>query len=101
MKLFVRYLKVAQDKTINGDLSSAQLFIKHYKWIYMADRNNQDPLKDDMTSKGHGRQGIDKAPGEETAQDMQDVVAETQRGKNKVDGDPTQESDQPIEQERD
>ena len=66
----------------------------------MADRNNQDPLKDDMTSKGHGRQGTDKAPGEETPQDTQNVVQETQRGKNKVDGDPSQESDQPIDQGR-
>jgi len=67
----------------------------------MADRNqknNIDPLKDDMTSKGHGRQGVDKAPGEETAQDMENVVSDTQRGKNKVDGDPSRESDQPIDQ---
>ena len=63
----------------------------------MADRNqknNFDTLKDDMTAKGHDRQGIDKAPGEETAQDTQNVVADTQRGKNKVDGDPSKESDQ-------
>ena len=66
----------------------------------MTDRNNQDPLKDDMTSKGHGPQGIDKAPGEETSQDLQNVVQKTQRGKNKVDGDPTQPSDQPIEQQK-
>ena len=67
----------------------------------MADRNqknNFDPLKDDMTGKGHDRQGIDKAPGEETAEDTQNVVADTQRGKNKVDGDPSKESDQPIDQ---
>jgi len=67
----------------------------------MADRNNQAPLKDNMTSKGHGPQGTDKAPGEETSQDLQNVVQETQKGKNKVDGDPTKESDQPIEQGRD
>ena len=67
----------------------------------MADRNqknNFDPLKDDMTGKGHDRQGNDKAPGEETAQDTQNVVADTQRAKNKVDGDRSKESDQPIEQ---
>lgn len=65
----------------------------------MNDRNqDKNPLKDDITSKGHDRQGVDKAPGEETAQDMQNVVSETQRGKNKVDGDPSKESDQPIEQ---
>jgi len=67
----------------------------------MDKRNDRDPLKDDMTSKGHGRQGTDKAPGEETSQDLQNVVQETQKGKNKVDGDPTKESDQPIEQGRD
>jgi hypothetical protein len=61
-------------------------------------QNNFDPLKDDMTSKGHSRQGIDKAPGEETAQDTENVVADTQKGKNKVDGDPSRESDQPIDQ---
>ncbi|MGZ3881698.1 MAG: hypothetical protein ACXVBF_10190 [Flavisolibacter sp.] len=61
----------------------------------MADRSNQDPLKDDMTGKGHGKQGVARAPGEETSQDLQNVVQETQKGKNKVDGDPTQESDQP------
>ena len=66
----------------------------------MDNRNDRDPLKDDMTSKGHGRQGVDKAPGEETSQDLQNVTQETQRGKNKNDGDPTQKSDQPIEQGR-
>lgn len=64
------------------------------------DQNNRTDLKDDMTGKGHGPQGIDKAPGEETAQDMENVVAETQRGKNKVDGDPSKESDRPIDQSR-
>ncbi len=64
------------------------------------DQNTRNDLKDDMTSKGHDRQGIDKAPGEETAQDMENVVSDTQRGKNKVDGDPSKESDQPIDQSR-
>ena len=67
----------------------------------MDNRNDRDPLMDNVTSKGHGRQGVDKAPGEQTSQDLQNVVQETQRGKNKVDGDPTKESDQPIEQGRD
>ena len=67
----------------------------------MPDRNKQnhsDALKDDMASKGHDRQGIDKAPGEETANDTENVVSDTQRGKNKVDGDPSSESDKPIDQ---
>jgi hypothetical protein len=68
----------------------------------MPDRNqqNRNTMQDDMTSKGHGRQGVDKAPGEETAQDAQNVTQETQRGKNKVDGDPSKASDQPIDQSR-
>jgi hypothetical protein len=69
----------------------------------MSDHNQQgkqNALQDDMTGKDHGRQGIDKAPGEESAQDMENVVADTQRGKNKVDGDPDRKSDQPIEQSR-
>jgi hypothetical protein len=68
----------------------------------MSDRKQEgsfSPLKDDQTSKGHSRQGIDKAPGEETANDMENVVADTQKGKNKVDGDPSQESDRPVEQQ--
>ncbi len=67
----------------------------------MSDRNqknNRDVLQDDKTSKTHGAQGTDKAPGEETAQDKQNFVQETQRGKNKEDGDPSQESDRPIDQ---
>jgi hypothetical protein len=32
---------------------------------------------------------IDKAPGEETALDTENVAAETQKDKNKVDGDPS------------
>lgn len=63
-------------------------------------KNNRNAMKDDMTSKGHGPQGIDKAPGEEIAQDTQNVIQETQRGKNKVDGNPSKESDQPIDQSR-
>jgi hypothetical protein len=69
----------------------------------MSDHNQQgkqNPLQDDMTNKGHDRQGIEKAPGEETAQNMENVVADTQRGKNKVDGDPARKSDQPTEQSR-
>ena len=49
--------------------------------------------------RGHGPQGVDKAPGEETAQDIENVVAQTQKGKNKVDSDPSKRSDQPIENE--
>ena len=54
---------------------------------------------EELTNKGRGPQGIDKIPGEETSQDTENVVAQTQKGKNKVDGDPSKESDQPIEKE--
>lgn len=65
----------------------------------MDNKNQQKDRPDDMTSKHHDRQGIDKAPGEETAGDLSNVVYETQKGKNKVDGDPSKESDQPIDSE--
>ena len=69
----------------------------------MREQNNQ-PLSsgrnaDNKTGKTHGPQGIDKAPGEEPSGDTENVVAQTQKGKNKVDGDPSKEADQPIENE--
>lgn len=48
-------------------------------------------------NKGHGPQGIDKAPGEETPQDIVPFTQESQKGK-KVDADPEQESDKPAPQ---
>ncbi len=66
----------------------------------MQERNNQQSNRpDDMTGKNNDRQGIDKAPGEETAGNTENVVSETQKGKNKVDGDMSKESDRPLEQE--
>ena len=49
----------------------------------------------EMANSGRGAQGVDKAPGEETAQGTDNPVADTQKAKNKVDGDPSQPSDQP------
>ncbi len=66
----------------------------------MSDRNKDNferDMPDNKTAQGHGRQGNDKAPGEETPKDTQNVVQDTQKGKNKVDGDPTQKSDQPVD----
>ena len=54
---------------------------------------------DDHTGRGHGPDGVDKAPGEETSEDLENVVAKTQRGKIKDDGDPDEEADKPIDQE--
>ena len=53
----------------------------------------------DKTNKGRGPQGIDKAPGEETPQNNEQFVAQTQKGKNKVDGDLSQESDRPLDEQ--
>jgi hypothetical protein len=69
----------------------------------MREQNNR-PIStgrdsENFPGKGHGAQGIDKAPGEESSQDTENVVVQTQKGKNKVDGDPSLESDQPIENE--
>ncbi len=69
----------------------------------MREQNNR-PLSSDRNSenlagRGHGPQGNDKAPGEETSQDTENVVAQTQKGKTKVDGDPSNKPDQPIENE--
>lgn len=61
----------------------------------------QQPEKsnaDQAANKGHGPQGIDKAPGEETPQDNVQFTQETQKGK-KVDADPEQESDKPLQQQ--
>ena len=54
----------------------------------------------DKTGPHRGGQGVDKAPGEEQREGpIENVKADTQQGKNKVDGDPSQKSDQPIENE--
>ena len=49
----------------------------------------------DMANKGRGGQGIDKAPGEETAQNLENMKSETQQGK-KVDRDFTQSNEEPL-----
>lgn len=71
------------------------------KRIFMNDKENEKHLNNpsEMTGAHRDRQGIDKAPGEEQREgEIENVVADTQKGKNKVDGDPSQESDQPITQ---
>lgn len=67
----------------------------------MQDEQNKQSLNNpnDMTGEHRDRQGIDKAPGEEQREGaIENVVSDTQKGKNKVDGDPMEESDQPIDQ---
>ena len=64
----------------------------------MSDRNqSNDRATDALTGKGRGMQGIDKAPGEEPAQSTGQFIEQTQRGRNKNDGDPTRESDKPLD----
>ena len=61
---------------------------------HTSDRNNAN----EAANRGHGPQGVDKAPGEETSQDNVPFTQESQKGK-KVDADPTQESDKPASQQ--
>lgn len=49
-----------------------------------------------LSSPGHGPQGIDKAPGEETSQDNVQFSKEALKGK-KVDRDPSKEKDEPLD----
>jgi hypothetical protein len=68
----------------------------------MEDKNsktNKDgkPFISHLDTPGHGPQGVDKAPGEEDSEDNVQFTQETQKGK-KVDGDPSQETDRPINQ---
>lgn len=58
---------------------------------------NRSERPDELVGRGKGPEGVDKAPGEETSQDTEQVTMETQKGK-KVDADPSQESDKPIRQ---
>ena len=69
----------------------------------MSERNQQNnqernATSDNLTGKEKGMQGIDKAPGEEPAQDTEKVTWETQKGRNKNDGNPSEEGDKPMDQ---
>lgn len=63
----------------------------------MEQKDKQSAQNDRHAGKGHGAQGIDKAPGEEPSQDNVNFSQEAFKGK-KVDGDPSKESDRPAEQ---
>ena len=63
------------------------------------ERNNGGEINK-LDNPGHGPQGIDKAPGEETPQDDVHFVQQSQKGK-KVDADLTNEGERPIEQDED
>lgn len=46
------------------------------------------------SGKGHGAQGVDKAPGEETPTDEVNFKEKTQQGKQQVDADVTNPGDE-------
>jgi hypothetical protein len=64
-------------------------------------KNERDQKRKDipggMTGRDKGRQGIDKAPGEEPSSGNTPFTQVTQKGKNKNDGDPSRESDKPLD----
>ena len=62
----------------------------------MQEKNQGAGRAQDHTGRQHGPQGIDKAPGEEPSQDNVQFTQQTQKGK-KVDRDPSQEQDEPLE----
>jgi hypothetical protein len=64
----------------------------------MENRNEGEINK--LDNRGHGAQGIDKAPGEETPQDDVQFIQQSQKGK-KVDADLSNEEERPIEQDED
>ena len=64
----------------------------------MEERREENIQPNQPGTPGHGPQGIDKAPGEETSKDNVNFIQETQKGK-KVDGDPSKESDKPAKQD--
>ena len=64
----------------------------------MQNNDRQNIPSKDYAGNEEGMQGIDKAPGEETATSTDNTIKDVQKGKNKVDGDPSKESDQPISQ---
>lgn len=66
--------------------------LEHMQQASEKDKPNQ------TANMGHGPQGVDKAPGEETPQDTVQFTQESQKGK-KVDADPEQESDKPASQQ--
>lgn len=57
---------------------------------------NTDSRSKEAENRGHGPQGIDKAPGEEPSDDNVQFIQESQKGK-KVDRDPEQEQDEPLD----
>jgi hypothetical protein len=64
----------------------------------MQEKNQGTGRQDEHTGRQHGPQGVDKAPGEESSQDNVQFTQQTQKGK-KVDRDPAQEQDEPLNEQ--
>lgn len=69
--------------------------MKHMQERNSESRNRQEGSVNSPDQRGHGPQGIDKAPGEEASQDNVQFQQESQKGK-KVDADLTQPQDRPL-----
>lgn len=59
---------------------------------------NKEQTPNHLLTPGHGPDGNDKAPGEETAQDTIEFIQQSQKGK-KVDADLTEEKDRPLDKQ--
>ena len=67
----------------------------------MEGKNNKEQLNNpsQMAGAHRDRQGVDKAPGEEEREGpIENVVSETQKGKQQVDADLGDESDRPADE---
>lgn len=65
----------------------------------MQTKNGKETLNNpgQMAGPHRDRQGNDKAPGDEEREGpIENVVADTQKGQGKEDGDPSRESDAPV-----
>ncbi|MDB5207707.1 MAG: hypothetical protein JWR72_2782 [Flavisolibacter sp.] len=65
----------------------------------MENKEDNQPGKATVGYSGpeHGMQGVDQPPGKETPSSTENIIREAQKGKNKVDGDLSKESDQPMD----
>ena len=62
----------------------------------MEDRQNKTA---EEQNQSRGPQGVDKAPGEETPTSSEQFISQTQKGKYKVDGDPSKKEDAPLDRQ--
>ncbi|TCZ64183.1 hypothetical protein [Flaviaesturariibacter aridisoli] len=60
---------------------------------------NGQEQPDKLANRGHGPEGVDKAPGEEPSQDNVQFTQQTQKGKQSVDADPDRQEDRAIDEQ--